>query len=64
MAMAPCPAVESANSMWYLSSAGGLSAQAQAPLPEGTLEALSGLATRKGLDGVHGVVCGPMAPDS
>eukprot|EP00973_Karenia_brevis_P066184 9198260-Karenia_brevis.AAC.1 len=50
--------------MWYPSSAGGLRAQAQAPMLEWTLVTFSGLATRKGLDGVHGVVCGPTAPDS
>eukprot|EP00973_Karenia_brevis_P091256 12406588-Karenia_brevis.AAC.1 len=33
-------------------------------MPEGTLATLSGLATRRGLGGVHGVVCGPMAPDT
>eukprot|EP00973_Karenia_brevis_P036008 4967108-Karenia_brevis.AAC.1 len=53
----------SANSMWYPSSAGGLSAQAQAPMPEGTLVTLSGLASRTGREGVHGVACGPVAPD-
>eukprot|EP00973_Karenia_brevis_P094101 12420730-Karenia_brevis.AAC.1 len=50
--------------MWHpSSSAGGPIAQAQAPLPEGTLVTLSWLATRKGLEGVHGVLGGPMAPD-
>eukprot|EP00973_Karenia_brevis_P017184 2359445-Karenia_brevis.AAC.1 len=33
-------------------------------MPEGTRVTLSGLATRKGFKGVHGEVCGPMAPDS
>eukprot|EP00973_Karenia_brevis_P021395 2941373-Karenia_brevis.AAC.1 len=41
-------AVAPTNSMWYLSSAGGVSAQAHAPMHEGTLVTLSGLATCKG----------------
>eukprot|EP00973_Karenia_brevis_P021043 2894473-Karenia_brevis.AAC.1 len=40
-------ATASANSSWYPSSAGRLSAQAQVPM--GTLVTLTGLATRKGL---------------
>eukprot|EP00973_Karenia_brevis_P009521 1285276-Karenia_brevis.AAC.1 len=54
-------AMASANSMWYPSPAGGLGAQAQAPMPDGTLVTLLGLATCKGFDGVHGVARGPVA---